>query len=63
MSKGPVVKLSICGPLKDGQFTVWVVRGPKGGQLGEFFSRSAARHFVKTHKRFKEKKELLHASR
>lgn len=57
------LKLSICGPLKDGQFTVWVVRGPKGGQLGEFFSRHAARHFVKTHKKFKVRKELLHAGK
>ena len=57
------VGLSICGPIKDGQFTVWVVRGPKGGQLGEFFSRSAARKYVKTHKRFKEKRELLHAGK
>lgn len=61
MSSKRVTKLSVCGPLKDGQFTVWVVRGPKGGQLGEFLSREAARRYVKTHKRFKEKKELLHA--
>jgi len=57
------MKLSICGPIKDGQFTVWVVRGPKGGQLGEFFSRDAARTYVKTHKKIKIKKELLHATR
>lgn len=63
MNKRLAVKLSICGPLKDGQFTVWVVRGPKGGQLGEFFSRSAARKYVKTHKHIKVKKELLHAGR
>ena len=58
-----LAKLSICGPIKDGQFTVWVVRGPKGGQLGEFFSRQAARKYVKTHKKIKIKKELLHATR
>ena len=57
-----VGKPTICGPLKDGQFTVWVVRGPKGGQLGEFFTRAAARHFIKTHKRFREKKETLHVA-
>jgi hypothetical protein len=56
-SAGP----SICGPVKDGQFTVWVVRGPKGGQLGEFFTREAARLFIKTHR--KPKKELLHVTR
>ncbi len=53
---------TICGPLKDGQFTVWVVRGPKGGQLGEFITRKAAKLFIKTHKRFKEKKETLHVA-
>ncbi len=62
MSKRQQVKLSICGPLKDGQFTVWVVRGPKGGQLGEFFTRTAARNFIKTHKKVRIRKELLHAN-
>ena len=61
--KDKKTKLSICGPIKDGQFTVWVVRGPKGGQLGEFFSRESARKYVKTHKKIKIKKELLHATR
>jgi len=59
MSNRRPARPSICGPVKDGQFTVWVVRGPKGGQLGEFFTREAARQFIKTHKR--TKKELLHA--
>jgi len=52
---------TICGPVKDGQFTVWVVRGPKGGQLGEFFTREAARQFIRTHR--KPKKELLYTGR
>ncbi len=51
MSKGKVSRPTICGPLKDGQFTVWVVRGPKGGQLGEFFSREAARQYIRKHKK------------
>jgi hypothetical protein len=42
--------LSICGPVKDGQFTVWVVRGPRGGQVAEFLTRKAARYYVKKHK-------------
>lgn len=61
MKENKAGKLSICGPVKDGQFTVWVVRGPKGGQLGEFITRAAATRFVKTHRKFKVRKELLHA--
>ena len=45
--------LTICGPCKDGQFTVWYVRGPKGGTLGEFITRKAARAFIKSRKRGK----------
>lgn len=52
--------LSICGPCRDGQFTVWYVRGPKGGTLGEFVTREAARAFVKARKRNK-RKELTNA--
>lgn len=63
MAKNKKQKLSICGPVKDGQFTVWVVRGPKGGELGEFFTRTAARKYVKTHKKVRVQKELLHAGR
>jgi hypothetical protein len=57
MGKGRASKPTICGPIRNGQFTVWVVRGSKGGQLGEFFTREAARKFVqartnRTRKRF-----------
>lgn len=50
MSRRLVSKASICGPIRNGQFTVWVVRGPKGGQLGEFFTREAARKYIRAHR-------------
>lgn len=52
--------LSICGPMKDGQFTVWMVRGPRGGCVAEFLSRKAARAFVKNKlKHHHHHKELI----
>jgi len=52
--------LTICGPVRDGQFTVWYVRGPKGGVVKEFLTRKEAREFIRT--RRKTRKELAHVS-
>lgn len=54
---------NVCGPVKDGHFNVWVVRGPNGGHLGSFVSREAARQFIKTHRQMRDKKELMHVAK
>lgn len=55
--------LSICGPVRDGQFTVWIVRGPKGGVVKEFFTRKEAREFIRARRKARaHRKELAHVS-
>jgi len=40
-------KYEVYGPVRDGMFTCWQVRGPRGGKLGDFLTKRAAQEFIK----------------
>ena len=44
------MKLTLYGPARDGEFVCWMVYGPRGGEKGMFYTKSAALKFIKENK-------------
>jgi hypothetical protein len=44
------MKLTIYGPARDGEFSCWIVYGPRGGEKAWFYTKKAAEEYVRRHK-------------
>lgn len=40
-------KLKVYGPVQDGMFSTWMVVGPRGGWVAEFYTKKDAKDFIK----------------
>lgn len=43
------MKYTLYGPARDGEFSCWIVYGPRGGEKAWFYTKTAALYWIKTH--------------